>query len=238
MPALSDHIGKRIKLYRKNKHMTQSEFARVINKSKSAVSKYECGEISIDIETLYEIADVLEISIHQLLDFDTKKDYQIPGVQGFFSAPTHFYVYYLNRGQTNLCRGVLEINRTDEDIYSTVFFADVKDYKNLYSCDHLYFGDIHYSDSYVNMIMENQSNRTERLFINIANPFNNNATLTVGMVCGISDKYLVPVALKGIFSKSRLPEDAALNEALRISKDDFSSMKKICCFTIDRLVEL
>lgn len=238
MPTLSDHIGSRIKLYRKNKHMTQAEFARLINKSKSAVSKYECGEIAIDIETLYEIADVLEISIYQLLDHNREKEYQLPGVQGFFSAPTHFYVYYLNRGSTSLRRGVLEINRTDDDTYSTVFFADLKDYSNLYSCDHLYFGDIHYSDSYVNMIMENQSNRAERLFINIANPFHNNATLTVGMMCGISDKYMIPIALKGIFSKSRLPEDAALREALRISKEDFSSMKKTFCFSIDRFVEL
>ena len=238
MAELSDHVGKRIKLYRKNKQMTQSEFAKRINKSKSAVSKYECGEIAIDIETLYEIADVLEISIYQLLDYNQHKKYILPGMQGFFSAPTHFYVYYLNRGSTILRRGVLEINRSEDDMYSTIFFADVNDYNNLYSCDHLYFGDIHYSDSYVNMIMENQANRTERLFINIANPFNNNATLTVGMMCGISDKYMIPVALKGIFSKSRLVENAALKESLNITKDDFSNMKKTCCFSIDRLVEL
>lgn len=238
MSAISDHIGSRIKLYRKNKHLTQSEFARRIHKSKSAVSKYECGEISIDIETLYEIADVLEVSIGQLLDFPLEKEYHLPGMHGFFRPPATFYVYYLNRSSSVLTRGVLEINRTDEDTYSTVFFANVKDYGNLYACDHLYFGDIHYSDSYVNMTMENQSNRAERLFINIANPYHNNAALTVGMLCGISDKYLIPIALKGIFSKNRLPEDAALRESLRLSRDDFSSMKKTFCFSIDRFVEL
>lgn len=73
MSQISKHIGERIKLYRKNKQLTQEQFARKINKSKSAVSKYECGEISIDIETLYDIAEVLEISIQQLLDYNIKK---------------------------------------------------------------------------------------------------------------------------------------------------------------------
>lgn len=238
MSAISEHIGNRIKLYRKNKQLTQAEFAQMIHKSKSAVSKYECGEIAIDIETLYEIADVLEISINQLLDNNLEKDYRIPGIQGFFSAPAQFYAYYLNKNSTHITRAVLEINRTDADVYSTVFFADLADYSNLYSCDHLYFGDIHYSDSYVNMLMENQSNRAERIFINVANPFNNNASLTVGMLCGISDKYLIPIGLKIILSKKPLTEDDALREALRLSKDDFSSMKKTFCFSIDRLIEL
>lgn len=238
MQTLSNHIGNRIKLYRKNKNLTQAEFAQMINKSKSAVSKYECGEIAIDIETLYEIADVLEINIHQLLDTEVQKKNSPMELRGFFSAPSHYYVYYMNKGNSRICRGVLEINYSGDDAYSTIFFADVKDYKNLYSCDHLYYGDIHFSDSYVNILMENQSNRAERLFINIANPFSNNATLTVGMMCGISDKYLIPIALKGLFSKSRLPEDGTLREALRITKDDFDSMKKTFCFSIDRQIDL
>lgn len=238
MSQLSEHIGKRIKLYRKNKQLTQAQLAQLIHHSKSAISKYECGEIAIDIETLYQIADVLDINIQQLLDYNMPKVFPMPGLQGFFQSPSRFYTYYLNINSTRIIRGVLEINRSDDNEYSSILFADIKDYDNLYHCDHLYFGDIHYSDSYVNMVMENQSNRAERIFINIANPFNNNATLTVGMLCGISDKYMIPISLKVILSKSRLPEDAALREALRLTKDDFSSMKKTLCFSIDRFVEL
>lgn len=238
MSQLSEHIGKRIKLYRKNKGMTQEQLAALINKSKSAVSKYECGEISIDIDTLYDIADVLEISILQLIDYGNEKNYSIPGLQGFFSAPAKFYVYYLNKNSTRIVRGVLEINRTDESEYSTVLYADLKNYENLYSCQHLYFGDIHYSDSYVNMVMKNQANSAERIFFIIANPFHNNAALTVGILSGISGKYLVPISLKAILSKNRLHEDEDLRGALRFTKDDFNAMKKTFCFSIDRLVEL
>lgn len=68
MSEITNHIGQRIRLYRKNKQLTLEQFAAQLHKSKSTVSKYECGEISIDIETLYEIADALQISIRQLLD--------------------------------------------------------------------------------------------------------------------------------------------------------------------------
>lgn len=236
MSRISDHIGKRIKLYRKNKNLTQEQLARLINKSKSAVSKYECGEISIDVDTLYDIADVLGLSIQQLLDFKVEKSFSLPGMQGFFSAPTRLYVYYLNKNSTRIVRGVLEINQTDGCEYSTVLYTDLKSYDNLYSCQHLYFGDVNYSDSYVNMVMKNQANPAERVFFIIANPFNNNATLTVGTLSGISGKYLVPISLKAVLSKNRLDED--LRNALRFTKDDFNAMKKTCCFSIDRLVEL
>ena len=51
MSGISAHVGRRIRLYRKMKNITIEVFAGMINKSKAAVSKYENGEISIDIET-------------------------------------------------------------------------------------------------------------------------------------------------------------------------------------------
>lgn len=238
MSEVSKHIGSRIRLYRKNKQMTQLEFAQRIHKSKSAVSKYECGEISIDMDTLYEIAEVLGISIWQLLDYQMEKEPSFPGLQGFFGSPRRFYTYYLNKNSSRIVRGVLEINQLDDCEYSTVLFADLKDYDHLYGCYHLYYGDIHYSDSYVNMVMKNQANEAERIFLIIANPYNNNANFTIGMISGISAKYLVPISLKVIFSKTRLEEDEDLRNALRFTKDDFNSMKRTFCFSIDRFIEL
>ncbi|MBM6830268.1 helix-turn-helix transcriptional regulator [Anaerotignum lactatifermentans] len=236
MSDLSIHTGKRIKLYRKNKQLSQDQLAEMICKSKSAISKYERGAIPIDIDTLQDIANALDITIHQLIDIDTKKSHTLPGLQGFFSNTSRLYTYYLNKNSSRIVRGVLEINQTDDCEYSTVFYTDVVDYDNLHHCAHLYFGDIHYSDSYVNMLLKNQSNEAERIFFNIANSFNNNATLTIGMLSGISSKYMVPISLKVLISKYPLPEDAELKESLRFSKEDFTSMKRTFCFSIERLM--
>ena len=53
MKEVSIHVGQRIRLYRKTKNLTIETFAGMIHKSKATVSKYENGDISIDIETLF-----------------------------------------------------------------------------------------------------------------------------------------------------------------------------------------
>ena len=63
-------LGQRIRHYRKQKHYSLAEFALLINKSKSSLSKYERGEVSIDVETLIIIAKNLDVHISQLLDMD------------------------------------------------------------------------------------------------------------------------------------------------------------------------
>ena len=56
MKEVSIHVGQRIRLYRKTKNLTIETFAGMIHKSKATVSKYENGDISIDI--VYDCAGV------------------------------------------------------------------------------------------------------------------------------------------------------------------------------------
>lgn len=51
MSQISTEIGKQIRTFRKKRKMTLEALAAVICKSKSTVSKYENGEIPVDIET-------------------------------------------------------------------------------------------------------------------------------------------------------------------------------------------
>lgn len=56
---IREEIGKKINIYRRAKKMTLEELSQRVCKSKSTLSKYEKGAISIDIETLYnEIAKI------------------------------------------------------------------------------------------------------------------------------------------------------------------------------------
>jgi len=67
LDEISIEIGKRIRNFRKAKKMTIQELADQIYKSKATVSKYEKGEIVIDIVTLYNVAKALGIHVEQLL---------------------------------------------------------------------------------------------------------------------------------------------------------------------------
>ena len=59
---IREKIGKKINIYRRAKKMTLEELSQQVCKSKSTLSKYEKGAISIDIETLYDIASALIFS--------------------------------------------------------------------------------------------------------------------------------------------------------------------------------
>lgn len=60
-------IGKSIKQAREASGITQSELAQKINKGFSTVQKYELDIVSPPIGTLKKIADVLEVSVFDLL---------------------------------------------------------------------------------------------------------------------------------------------------------------------------
>ena len=57
-------IGKHIKQYREQKDMTQEALADRLSVTRQAVSNWECGN---DIETLHRIADVLDITVEELI---------------------------------------------------------------------------------------------------------------------------------------------------------------------------
>ena len=60
MSEISAQIGSQIRTLRKKRKMTLDDLSGIIHKSRSTISKYEKGEIAIDIETLYEIADAIQ----------------------------------------------------------------------------------------------------------------------------------------------------------------------------------
>ena len=67
MALISEEVGKRIHNFRKMRKMTLKEVSDRVCKSISTLSKYEKGEIAVDIETLYDLADALQVHVEQLL---------------------------------------------------------------------------------------------------------------------------------------------------------------------------
>lgn len=67
MTEISTLVGQQIRECRKKRNMTLEDMAGLIGKSRSTISKYEKGEIPVDMETLYMIARTLEAPIEQFL---------------------------------------------------------------------------------------------------------------------------------------------------------------------------
>lgn len=67
-------IGKRIRQFRKEKGLSQTELAEKIGKSLRTVQKYEKGEIEVAISVISDIADVLGVSSFDILGYNSGVD--------------------------------------------------------------------------------------------------------------------------------------------------------------------
>ncbi|WP_042719992.1 helix-turn-helix domain-containing protein [Flavobacterium sp. B17] len=66
---LKKEFGKRIIMLREQKGWSQSDFARACNKDRQAIEKLENGKVNPTLYTLLELANALEISLRELVDF-------------------------------------------------------------------------------------------------------------------------------------------------------------------------
>lgn len=63
-------LGQNIKHYRKLKNLSQNELAEIINFSREHLACIETGKEYVSLRKLFLIADILEISVKQLMNFD------------------------------------------------------------------------------------------------------------------------------------------------------------------------
>ena len=64
--TLTEEIGAKIKYYRKKRGMKIVELAALLHKTGATVSKYESGQIAMDVVTLYEVAAALGVPRSQV----------------------------------------------------------------------------------------------------------------------------------------------------------------------------
>ena len=69
------NIGETISFFRKKKGMTQNELAEKMNVTDKAVSKWERNLSCPDINTISKLADILDVSVEELLQAK-KQDYE------------------------------------------------------------------------------------------------------------------------------------------------------------------
>ncbi|MBA9084333.1 transcriptional regulator with XRE-family HTH domain [Fontibacillus solani] len=228
MNTINKEIGNKIKTFRKCSGMSIQQLADTLYKSKATVSKYESGDISIDVVTLYKLAEALNIQVEQLLHLEDKKSNNlltnsIPS--SFFKNSARFYTYFYDGRNNKLVRCVLDIlTRTDSNSYKTMLYMNVNDYINYQICENTYWGYTEHYDTLTTIMLKNQATPLENITINILASFLESEK-KVGLMSGVSFRPFMPIALKMLFSKVPLSEDQALINELKISKDDIRIMK-------------
>lgn len=235
MKEISIHVGQRIRLYRKMKGMTIETFAGMIHKSKATVSKYENGDISIDIETLFVIARALDVAVNQLIDYASEEEAAAEGeemVKGRWSK-SRYYMYFYDGRRNRIARNIIEVQDGGQEngVFDANMYAYLESFENYYQCKLLYHGVMRRYDTFVNFNFENQNNKVERAFLYAINSFSHSGRMA-GLYCGLSTQPILPACFKFVLSPEILEENEELKAELTVSKEDIKVLKKMNMFVV------
>ncbi|MBQ8894549.1 MAG: helix-turn-helix transcriptional regulator [Clostridia bacterium] len=94
-------IGQFLKQLRKEKHLTQEQFAEMLGVSNRTVSRWETGTNMPDFDVLIEIADFYKIDIKEILEGKREKDMDTNGKENLLLIAD-----YTNQEKHNLSKGM------------------------------------------------------------------------------------------------------------------------------------
>ena len=240
MSSFSYFVGQRIKKYRKSRGYTIEQFSAMINKSKATLSKYENGAITIDIETLYEIAQALDIDMKCFIDYQPPvfhQDTSLPKNNYFNQSLA--YMYYYDGRIRQMVRSLLRFSHSSEhDGIDVTLYMGVASFSDPDHCQHLFTGEMKAYDTITHMVLTNQINEAEKMYICMLNPLQNRMP-AVGLVSGIgSSPFFAPIALKALISKEPLEENERLLGTVKLDKDDYHLLRYYNMMVVNRPASL
>lgn len=127
-----EEVGKRIAFYRKEKGITQRELADLLHISYQAVSKWELGKSLPTVEILYEISNLLNVTVDVLLSenewknrsilyqasgLDTKKLYALKNEIWKLNSKDKSVLY---ADYADICMFQIDTSHMKEPVYSCV----------------------------------------------------------------------------------------------------------------------
>ena len=225
MSDFSRHVGQRIREYRKDRGLTLQQLADRIHKSRATVSKYETGEITIDIDALYEISTVLHVGLSQLTDLPLEMpEIQHPAVSRLGQSPFYqadrLYFYFYDGRYKRLKDGVIDIIRPadpTEDCRASLSISSVTPTGR--SSAVYYTGNVVYSDMLIRFSFVNRYNALEEDLLYIFNPLELR-DFTEGLLCGISSADLLPCAFKCLVTLTPQEPTDELRQHLLFTKEE------------------
>ena len=225
---LLQHVGSQIKMFRKIKKLTIDELAKMIGKSKSTVSKYESGEIAIDIVTLFDITKALNVDIINLIDYEIEEKIEVE--QSHFWQAEHLYLYHQS-GKKFYCSFLkLRVDASKQKTIATLYYK-VDNINDLKNCECVYQGYMNHHDNILNFNLKNSLYDSESVLINFFVPMRKATTLN-GLISGLEDVSLRPASIKIVLSKTPLSLEEQ-KELLQLSKEVIKRLKDEHVFRVD-----
>lgn len=238
MNDISRQIGARIRSRRRELGLTLQQLADRIHKSRASVSKYETGEIVLDVQTLYDLSAALHTEFAQLADCRPAQPgaYAQPlppqGNSPYFQADRLYFYFYDGR-YNRLKDGVINIRRdaSPGGGYEATLFINTVTAGGL-SGGVAYKGSVVYSDMLIRFSFVNQYNPLEEDLLYIFNPLEIRS-FTEGLLCGISSADLMPCAFKCLVTLTPQEPTEEFKQRLMITRKEMRRWQKLNMWIVD-----
>lgn len=226
-------IGKQVKKYRKAAGLTMEELGKRISKSKSTVSKYESGEIPMDISTLFEISAVLSVHYFQLLEpccEEIAKNARIADT----AVTEKVFIYYYDGRSKRVRRGVIFIiGGSDAETRSVLLNMNVGEKESKTGVEYIVPGKMTTFDTFTCFSFE-QQNGVGDASVYAYKPFGS-ATTAMGIMSGVFKNPISPGSTKVILSYEEQEINEGLKRQLVFSSEEIKQIKRLNMLLIGNL---
>ena len=225
-------LGLKLRACRKAKNVTLAELAENLNKSLSTVSKYEKGEIAIDVEVLADYCAYLDLDMAYILPV-TKKTAQNTKMERYQEHSIDQLYVYFYKPEGNLLRTcVIENNNAT---LKAVMYYDVHDLSDIYDCSFIYFGKVVYTDTNIYFVGQNAAPPYDILTLSIPNMSSPNSSTGKGYRPGLMNTltfYYQMVSIKCIVSREPITDKKLLLDKLLLTPEEIKWVKNSNVFNI------
>ena len=222
---MSEHLknlGEYLKAIRKSRREKLEDVAFAIGKSVSTVSRYEKGQIPIDLNTLCALSKHYDVDLTQRIPQVTQAENTENLPDAFVSST--FYLYYNDAKSEREIVSILDRKYTESGHHLLLFY-DVKKKDDPGSCKDIYTGSLVESDVATHIQVRNTKNKSDKIFV-ILNPPEKSPYERLGvMICSLEKEGFAPMATKCLLTKE--PRNGPISESVaNISSSEFRKLKK------------
>ena len=217
-----NNLGQRLREYRKAKNITIEELGNLIGKSKATVNRYETGEILMDILTVLEICNALNIDLNDLCKNEVhsiEKDVN----KNPFNANL-LYLYYISQNGIVVSSIEIEKRKYSNNVLMKNGLID-KTYKQEYTG----ILESNYNTAFFCLTNAISNPGLDKFQIEIDLHSNIN-DMYYGLFLGVSGNTHMPTARKCMITKKLINNKQRLNDIfnkLKIKREDVEDMLKI-----------
>lgn len=223
MEDIRKYVGQRIRLLRKQRQMTTQMLADKIGKSRSMISKYESGMISIDIVTLEQIAEALGYSLNAMIDYPAERKTE-ENVKNHLFDQRELFLYYYDGRREEIMKSYLLVAREGEP-NKVEYYLGVSEFEDFGQSDFIYKGKMYSYDLVTHFSLVNQTNPVDKLSICVLNPLHRN-NVTWGILVALLSNPIAPYAVKVLVARQMLSDKEISKEKIIFSKEELKRIQK------------